>query len=337
MAFQDGAGGIIIDAVLTDLGRQKMAQGKFKVSKFALGDDEVNYAFISASSGTAEIPLSDLPPILEAFGNEHANINYGLLSLPRPDVLYIPQLKVNDKVDASTTAHTDDFYYLAVNKETARKIETDIGSSKYILENNQIDKNKLLIESGIDVPATGDFTSDLEPTEHNKKGYILNMGLYDKYFLVYTDSKYVDSLLRSPNDSLFENDSIDNLYMNMGPLQRTVKTSLPKVIDMYECYRIEAVDQSVFKNSAATGDVHSAFNGPRGTILALNLKVKDKLSPDSQSPADFRYTKFGSTNTNVLGGTNLYDFIDTTIYVQGLSSNSRLQIPIRIIRFAGTT
>ena len=44
MAFLDNSGDIILDAVLTETGSRRMAQGKFKVSKFALSDDEINYA-----------------------------------------------------------------------------------------------------------------------------------------------------------------------------------------------------------------------------------------------------------------------------------------------------
>ena len=44
MAFLDNSGDIILDAVLTDVGRQKMAQGTFSIIKFALGDDEIDYS-----------------------------------------------------------------------------------------------------------------------------------------------------------------------------------------------------------------------------------------------------------------------------------------------------
>ena len=37
MAFLDNSGDIILDAVLTDAGRQRMARGNFKIVKFALG------------------------------------------------------------------------------------------------------------------------------------------------------------------------------------------------------------------------------------------------------------------------------------------------------------
>ena len=45
MAFLDNSGDIILDAVLTDTGRYRLAKGdgSFKIVKFALGDDEINY------------------------------------------------------------------------------------------------------------------------------------------------------------------------------------------------------------------------------------------------------------------------------------------------------
>lgn len=344
MAFQNQSGGIIIDAILTDIGRKHLANGKFKVTKFTLGDDEVDYSFMAGSPSTAdfEIPTANLPPILEAFSSETANINYGLLSLPRQDILYIPMLKINSKVDSSTAKHTNGIIHLSVNKETSRKLESDLGSSTKYLEANEFDKNKIIIESGIQIPSEIDgtsFESDLVPSEENKKSYILNMGLYDKYFLVYIDSKFSNLLYVSPKNSRFENDQNDNLTMNFGPLVRSVKTSLPTITDLYDTYRVEAVNNNVIfkEENDLHGLAHSAFNGPRASIFALNIELKPELTSDSQSTRDQKYTKFGTTSTAVLGTSNLYDFIDTTIYIQGLSSNSRLQIPVRIMRFVGTT
>ena len=44
MAFLDNSGDIILDAVLTETGRRRMANGNFSISKFALSDDEIDYA-----------------------------------------------------------------------------------------------------------------------------------------------------------------------------------------------------------------------------------------------------------------------------------------------------
>ena len=45
MGFLDNSGDIILDAVLTDEGRMRLARGdgSFKIVKYALGDDEINY------------------------------------------------------------------------------------------------------------------------------------------------------------------------------------------------------------------------------------------------------------------------------------------------------
>ena len=44
MAFLKNDGDIILDAVLTDLGRRRMAEGNFRITKFGLGDDEIDYS-----------------------------------------------------------------------------------------------------------------------------------------------------------------------------------------------------------------------------------------------------------------------------------------------------
>jgi hypothetical protein len=46
MAFLDNSGDIILDAVLTDEGRKRLAKGDgtFRIVKFALSDDEIDYS-----------------------------------------------------------------------------------------------------------------------------------------------------------------------------------------------------------------------------------------------------------------------------------------------------
>ena len=62
MAFLDNSGDIILDAVLTDLGREKMAAGGFTVKYFALGDDEIDYSLYNKNhaSGSAYYDLEIL-------------------------------------------------------------------------------------------------------------------------------------------------------------------------------------------------------------------------------------------------------------------------------------
>jgi hypothetical protein len=69
MGFLDNSGDIILDAVLTDTGRMRLAKGdgSFNIVKFALADDEVNYELYNTghASGSAYYDLEILQtPVL---------------------------------------------------------------------------------------------------------------------------------------------------------------------------------------------------------------------------------------------------------------------------------
>jgi len=332
MGFQDNAGGIVLDAVLTDIGRKRMAQGKFTIDKFALGDDEIDYELVTGKGSSATFEKLDLTPTLEAFGGQNSNINYGLQNFIREDILHYCSLAVNTVVEESATHFGNGFYHFAVNVETARKLTSQLSSSKYVLVNNKIEQTKIIIESGIACNA-----GDIYPTMLNKERYIAQMGLYDKYFMVYCDDRFVDKLLTSPSNSTFKNDIADNLYMNLEPLEESIKISLPSLDDNHSSYRVVATDNAVIDyGDSHTGAAHSSINGPRSSVFAFNFKVLDEMTSDSNNSPDYRYTKFGTTSNALFGGSDLYDFIDTTIYIQALASNARISIPIRIVRYAGT-
>jgi hypothetical protein len=86
----------------------------------------------------------------EAYGQEHAAITYGLTSQNRADLLYLPILKINEKVTGSLKKGTSDFYYLSTNEETTKKLTTVFGNYDYFLQNNSVSTTKLVVESGID-------------------------------------------------------------------------------------------------------------------------------------------------------------------------------------------
>lgn len=89
---------IIVDAILTKLGRQKLAMnnGSFAITQFALSDTEIDYSLYNADhplgSNYADIVITSLP-ITEAVPDETQNMKYLLTSLPRKTVR-IPQVSV---------------------------------------------------------------------------------------------------------------------------------------------------------------------------------------------------------------------------------------------------
>jgi len=100
MAFLDNSGDIILDAVLTDTGRERLARGdgSFKITKFALGDDEINYELYNRldSRGSAFYDLEILQtPVLESFTNNTSTMKSKLITITRTNVLYLPVVLYN--------------------------------------------------------------------------------------------------------------------------------------------------------------------------------------------------------------------------------------------------
>ena len=79
---------VTVDAILTKKGRELLARGdgSFKITQFALADDEVDYTLYNTDhpSGSAYYGEAiENMPVLEAFPDETQAMKYKLLTLPR--------------------------------------------------------------------------------------------------------------------------------------------------------------------------------------------------------------------------------------------------------------
>lgn len=79
---------VTVDAILTDTGRQLMAQneGQFRITQFALADDEIDYTLYNPNhpSGSAYYGQAiQNMPLLEAFPQATQTMKYKLVTLPR--------------------------------------------------------------------------------------------------------------------------------------------------------------------------------------------------------------------------------------------------------------
>ena len=120
MAFQNNSGDIILDTVLTDEGRRRLAKGdgSFSIAKFALGDDEINYGLYDRTVQTALQDLAVLQtPILEAFTNNGSSMKSKLITLTDPNLLYLPILKLNN-IEKKTKTHLSGNYVVCVDQQT---------------------------------------------------------------------------------------------------------------------------------------------------------------------------------------------------------------------------
>jgi hypothetical protein len=79
---------VTVDAILTDVGRQLLAQqnGQFQITQFALADDEIDYSLYNPNnpSGSAYYGQAiENMPLLEAFPQATQTMKYKLVTLPR--------------------------------------------------------------------------------------------------------------------------------------------------------------------------------------------------------------------------------------------------------------
>ena len=80
----------------------------------------------------------------------------------------------------------------------------------------------------------------------------------------------------------------------------------------------------------------SEFPMYRSIIAGINFSLNKKLLNSSAGTTDMRYSKLGETSVELFSDGNKYDYIDTTVTIQGCSSMAKKDVRIRIIRFSGT-
>ena len=339
MSFLDNSGDIILDAVLTETGRRRMAEGNFKITKFALGDDEIDYSLYNKNhaSGSAYYDLEILQtPVFEAFTQVNAGINYGLLPVTAVDLLFLPTMKFNEKAlsvngVSNISKNSGVFYVSDTSNNTGNDSGTDIGETlkagSIDFMSGQSDGSYILIETGLDTGAA----SVPNGTDDNRQSYLVANNLVDRSFRIYYDSRYID-IVNGPAPSSatsgnkFNNTGNNNDLQASFGLERARPVSDNTIgLENYVAANVAGVQNLIVNNTSGndTAETFSVINGPRASVIALSVHAKPGLSAE--------YTLYGGTTTV---DSKSVQYIDTTVYVQGLVSSAQIQIPIRIARLA---
>ena len=90
MSYINQGSSITVDAILTRKGKELAAQGKLKITKFALGDDEIDYSLWDpTNSGGSNYYGEKIEnqPIMEASPDETKNMVYMLTSLDKDQII----------------------------------------------------------------------------------------------------------------------------------------------------------------------------------------------------------------------------------------------------------
>jgi len=353
MAFLDNSGDIILDAVLTDLGRERMADGNFRISRFALGDDEIDYGLFNKDhpSGSAYYDLEILQtPVFEAFTATNASINHSLLSMTNTEILYMPIIVQNEKTTITTFLKTTgSLVYLAANSETRQQVigaSTTAGPDGHGMQSYNI----LLSDSqGTSVPCVGledglnTPAGDIPGTMSNRFTYLVANNLIDNAFSVYYDNRFINNILSPGPQAEFQNDSDGNPIVNYALSATTANSTTIGMENYSTAFLRTATNEVTFDASAAIEDtLVSALGGPRGTASMLGFTVVPGLDSVSTQSRDSKYTLYGTTNAEIWGDDTAYDeqifdYIDTIVYIVGNTTGAQMQIPVRILRYVGAT
>ena len=130
MAYIDSTTAVIT-AVLTRKGREALARndGSFKITKFALSDDEINYGLFdnNVSTEQGDDKIIQLP-VLEPSSNEETALRFRLITLPKgsvtiPTIILTPQTAqivfgTSLELKVQTQGGSDPQGYTAVSRDT---------------------------------------------------------------------------------------------------------------------------------------------------------------------------------------------------------------------------
>ena len=320
MAFLDNSGDIILDAVLTDTGRMRLARGdgSFKISKFALGDDEIDYESYNGghSSGSAYYDLEILQtPIFEAFTNNTSNMKSKLVSLTNNNLLYLPVMVINDtQNDNGTFAPTaadaifgSGSHVLIVDADTNDALKGQGSFSTVLVTDFQgylngqkpiTNGNAIRVDQGLN-------TTEISPA------LLIDPELKETQYIIELDSRFAKiydkgTAEAAANPSFIDDDSVASYYvtLNVGDF---VKNSVPgKLTDVEVESKAEVI------------------KGPRGTNLTFGL-----LAATDLVTSDYLFNTLGSS---VAHAGNTFKFIDSNIRVTGVTTGYRLDIPIRYLK-----
>jgi len=343
MAFLDNSGDIILDAVLTDVGRKRMAEGNFVIDRFGLGDDEIDYSQWENATGSAYQDLTILQTPVFVAHTKVPGINYGLLNIARNDLYYMPGIQINNPSKVTTAVNEDSgIYYLAVNAETATALaaSTALNSQQKFLISGAKSGQKLIMEFGLK-----DSSNDgIVPTPANISNYLSSpsIGLLDPAARVRVDNRFVAAVLGATPGSKFANDSAGNADISITLTGLAAASNVASMANYVE-WTVPLMNNGVTYNTSQTENNIIVTNGVVGTVGAFNFTVFNELSTTSTGTRSAYYTLYGSTDvvgTNArlgFSGAQKWDFIDMTVYIYGEASTTMRQVTLRIIRYASAS
>ena len=313
MAFLDNSGDIILDAVITDTGRKRLAEGNgsFNIQSFCLGDDEIDYSLYNRNhtSGSSYYDLEIMQtPILEAFTDNRASLHHRLMTITDREILHMPVLRLNEEYDdfkrmqSALTFNAPGMFGIVVDQTTGDRdpqtgpVTTGLRNEIGILD-GESPKNsnaKIVIDQGtLGTNSTGQ----------------LNDQLIDPIYLIEIDGRLGsivghqdtdDGNLTTIAESFVDDDQIAT-YM----VSQTTPGSMIMLLGE---------------------NMLSPIDGERGTRLRFKIKANRDLANTNRL-----FETIGKLEYSSIGTFDFY-VIDSVVRITGLQTGQRIDIPVRFLK-----
>ena len=138
---------IIVDAVLTDTGRRLLSSndGSFRISQFALSDEEVDYGIITKFGRVlGQEKIEKNTPVLEAPTRANLGQKYRLVSLSNPYLTHLPNIELTTPSSApvelrkgSTTTNSTTLLF-TVQPTNGTAVDDELIDEFFFVEVNNI-------------------------------------------------------------------------------------------------------------------------------------------------------------------------------------------------------
>ena len=303
MSFLDNSGNLILDAVLTDEGRNRMAKGDgtFKIVKFRLGDDEIDYSlYDTAASSNTQAATVLKTPIFEAMTKNTVALKHALYSMARTDLLHLPVLKINTLF--SSTKQTSLGNYLVGVDEATRDSLLGSGSVEGIMDGFTPQTQFIRIDQGLDTTDIS-YSTPMNSSEMT----------YESTYEIQIDNRFaslLDSDNRQTSPRRVDADDIAFYYVSVGEENKFV---------------------SEINNTTDTSQMVIA--GPRGTKLEFKLVASRDLQTSTAKFIKLGRTQLGSQIGAPPSASSVsFRTIDATIKITGMDTGYQIDVPVKFAK-----
>ena len=299
----------VIDAILTDEGRRRIAAGTFEIASFSLSDDEIVYSKAQQTSSTTKFYTT---PVFESISENTRSLKYKLLSMDGnythlTSTKLVTQLGAQNGTPQASGNNTG--YYVIIATETtyndhyqgATAVDVPAGFLPGYSKNliSRTEDNYIKIDHGInDSGQDSSFTyKDNLPAELEETQFMVKLD-YRLGRLVALDGTEI-------RPSFVDDDFIATYMITIN--------SFP---DHFETLVLE--------------EAASPIAGARGKRMKLLVAA----APNVNSTSSAIWTDLGRTINSFFsnGSTNNAKAIDTVLEVQGTTTSFNITIPLRFVK-----